>query len=101
MTMQTISEKLFENFCIENKIPLDLIATESDEGQKTPDYIIDASGNTIVVEIPVPDQRHLKDRWAMSNISLERTPRDERKPNGIVMRRSSARNRWVAEETSV
>jgi hypothetical protein len=64
--MQTISEKLFESFCVENEIPLDLIATESAEGQKTPDYIIDALGNAIVVEVkqidPNPeDLRHFRD----------------------------------------
>ena len=63
MSRQTVSEKLFEDFCADIGISLESIAPESDEGQKTPDYTMEASGNLIVVEVkqfdPNPEDRRL------------------------------------------
>ncbi len=51
MGNKTESEMLFEQFCIERGIRYEPISTESDEGQKTPDYYIYPNAQLIVVEV--------------------------------------------------
>jgi len=56
----TISEELFENFCVDQGIPCDRVR----EGeQRQPDYIICPCGQTVIVEIkqfdPTPEEEEL------------------------------------------
>ncbi|MBE9146606.1 hypothetical protein [Planktothrix mougeotii] len=70
MSEQTISEKLFERFCKENKIQLSRIEVSIIPGKKEPDYEIETSLGKVLVEVKQFDpnseelklQKQLEDR---------------------------------------
>lgn len=63
MSKQTISEKLFERFCKENRIKFYRIEASVIPGKKEPDYEIETSSGKVLVEVkqfdPNPEERKL------------------------------------------
>lgn len=61
MSKKTLSEKLFEEYCDRNDINWSPIIPDGQISKKYPDYIIECSGNTIIVEVKelgeTPDNR--------------------------------------------
>ena len=51
MSKKTISEELFERFCITNNIEYQKIPEESQKGDRTPDYQISSNKVDIIVEV--------------------------------------------------